>query len=362
MGSGLRIKRCALQIKGFIIVLQVLPRSKIIDHEFLNDVKDFFSERRAGHLSKWLYSDPLYPGDKACGAVVWQRIIEDARNGSDYYVFRDEEEIINSSLAKISGLFASGYRLIDLGPGSADAVKQKVIPIIESADNNIQEYVAVDVCKTTLDNAVSKINKLFKSLETEKFCKDFFKDTFFYGSPSPCIGEVAVFFGLTLGNMTIDPRVKGLPELLLTDWLNKIRSHFSTKQNYLIVTQDINNEPISLKKAYKACAPYYYPLLHRIYRDIEISEGYNPDSFHLEVDYFPETKACALCFVADASMEFCIEDEYFSIAQGQRLYFHNAFKFDIQTFINCANMAGFDVVFTERLPGNPCVLHALKAR
>jgi hypothetical protein len=63
--------------------------------EFLQDVADFFAMRRSGHLSKWLYSNPKFEGDKACGVDAWEKVARAARNGDAYYVFRAEKAIID---------------------------------------------------------------------------------------------------------------------------------------------------------------------------------------------------------------------------------------------------------------------------
>ncbi len=327
--------------------------------EFSRDVCDFFAERRAGHMSRWLYSTTQYSGDKACGAEAWQRAIADAKNGSAYYVFQKEREIIRHSIPIVRDIFAQDCRFIDLGPGSTDAVQHKIIPFIESAGDNITEYACVDVCAETLTMAAAEVAGKFPSIQTSLMCKDFIQDAFRYGKP--CNQEVAAIFGLTLCNMAIDPRVTKLPEYQLAACLKRLQSHFTAKERYILITQDINQDIVKLREAYLALREHYTSVLYRIGRDLSVSGDYDPENFVMEVDYFPETQACALCFVAKKTMHFSIDDEHFDIRKHDRFYFHNAFKFDIDTFVGSAKRVDLQLVHSEKAENNPCVLHIFKS-
>ncbi len=328
------------------------------NYDFSIDVKDFFSERKSGHMSKWLYSVPMFEGDKACGANVWAEMVEISKHGGDYYVFHEEKQIIKNALPKIKEIFVPNSRLVDLGPGSIDALTDKIIPILQGIGSNICEYTAVDVCNKILKMAELEVSKRFCFLKTSSICKDFFNEDFTYGDLVN--NEVAVIFGLTLYNMSIDPRIKYLPERMLTSWLINLKNH-SKDNSYLVVTQDTNNDYKSLNLAYRAIEKYFYPLLHRISRDIYIYGEFDPYAFTMEVDFFPDTQACAMCFIPQKNMSFEIDGEKFNINKGNRFYFHNAFKFNVETFKQSANRAGFDIVHTEKSQGNSCVLHILKS-
>lgn len=331
-----------------------------IQAEFSQDIADFFAGRRAGHLSKWLYSNPQFEGDKARGAETWKRVIEAAKHGSDYYVFLKEKSIIRHAVPRLKDIFSQSLRMIDLGPGSEEAIRDKVMPFVHAYAPNVREYVGVDVSRDTLTMAKNEVLAAGLPMEAGSLERDFIQDQFFYGDRTN--REVAAIFGLTLCNMTIDPRVPGLPSKLLTSYFQRLQSHFNSKENWLMVTQDTNQDPASLARAYETITDHYMRLLYRIQRDTPVTSGFDPEGFRLEVDYFDATQACALCFVPEKDMAFSIGDESFALKKGQRLYFHNAFKFDEPTFLSAARSAGFDVVQSVREKENPCVLHVLKAR
>ena len=325
--------------------------------EFSQDILDFFQERRAGHLSKWLYSVAQFTGDPVNGTSAWAHVVVEAKQGSPYYPFRDERSVIQYAAEKVAGYFPPSTRLIDLGPGSEDALKNKVFPILKAANHNISEYVAVDVSTESLDMAMENVSSCFPNLGIKSSHHDFILDNFTYGFGPLC--EASVFFGLTLFNLPIDPRVKNLPERLLISQIQRIASHMTADKKYLLVTQDTNQNLDTLHKAYMAISPYYRPLLYRIVRDLNVQGDFDPRAFTLDVDFFEETKACSVCFVAQKDMRFSIDGQNQIVRKNQRLYFHNAFKFSPDTFKNCAQQAGFDVIDTIVQDRNPCILHIL---
>jgi len=265
--------------------------------EFTRDVIDFFSGKRAGHLSKWLYSNPRFPGDKACGVDAWAQVAHDARDGSPYYVFRAEEDIINAAAPCMQNMVVNrGARIIDIGPGSLDAVRGKMSPIIRAFETAVREYVAVDVSEKSLSVAQAEVARAFPFLNASTIRSDFIQDKFSYGQKIR--DEIAVLLGLTLCNLPVDPLVSGLPERMLTSSLNRIRAHFSGQNNHLIITQDMNQNTNTLRSAYTTREPVYMTLPHLIARDVPISGDFDPTGFNLDIEFIPQTQACAMSFVS----------------------------------------------------------------
>lgn len=330
------------------------------DGAFAQEVIDFLRGNRSGHLSKWLYSVPMFPGDRANGSEAWAQVAHEAKQGGPYYVFRDEERIIQDALPFLGTLFKKNTRLVDLGPGSEDALKNKVFPVMQGNAGLISEYMAVDVSTQSLAMAKNGVSKEFPGIKPVGIQGDFIQERFAFGAPVS--NEVALFFGLTLCNLPIDPRVQGLPEKMLVASFEQLKSHFTAPEGYLVVTQDVNQTLETLRAAYLTRKPVYETLLHRIVRDLDVSGEFDPSGFSLDIDFFAETQACAMCFVARHDMDFSVEDRGINIKKDQRLYFHNAFKFHSDFFVNCARKAGFDLVQTVSRPDCQCHLQILKVR
>jgi uncharacterized SAM-dependent methyltransferase len=251
-------------------------------------------------------------------------------------------------------------RIIDMGPGSRDAVRDKLFPVISAFGKSAKEYIAVDVSEKSLLGAKEEVAVAFPHVQANVIHADFVQDNFRFGKSIPV--ELATLFGLTLCNLPVDPLVAGLPEKMLTASLSRIRTHFASASRNFVITQDANQDLESLRRAYMAQKELYLTLPHLMLRDLPIKGKFNPDGFDVDVEFIPSTQACAVSFIAKEAMQFSIKDENFQVKRGQRLYFHNAFKFDVATFTRCIRNAGFDVLETVVQAKNPCVLHVLKAR
>ncbi len=338
--------------------VQLLQAYRDVNPCFLQDTVDWFTGRRAGHMSPWLYSVPQYDGDRANGSVEWAKVVQEAKNGSDYYVFSEEERIIRESLPDIAALSGRPISLIDLGPGSADAFNNKVAPVIRSLRGSVCKYIPVDVSTLSLDVVESASHAIFPDIAVQQVRKDFLQEKFTYAATAS--RTVSTFFGLTLFNLQIDPRITGLPESVLASSLTRLKGHHKTRDNYMLLTQDSTQNVDKLVTAYTACQEYFKPLLHRIARDFQVTGNYDPDAFDFGTQFFPETSAFSMYFSPTENMNFTIEGQPVSLKKGQKLFFHNAFKMTPDRFLRTAHDAGYEPVRTITEPNNNHVLHILK--
>lgn len=329
-----------------------------VNQELLRDTLDLFSNRRAGHMGKWMYSYPLFEGDPVRGAELWAKVIENAKNGSPYYVFNDERTLIQKASPQIASYLTQNYSLIDLGPGSRDAFTGKIEPIIK-AGIHAREYIGVDISTSILDDIERQVQQSYPFISAKTVNTDFFEAAFKYPSAQPA--ELSVLFGLTLFNLCIDPRIAGLPEQLLSSYLNRLASHFRTENGLLVITQDTNQDPEALAKAYETNRTYQCTLLHRIARDLPIDGNYDPNGFELVMEFHPDTKAYSMSFQATKPMRFSIDGELFNVEKNERFYFHNCFKFSAEQFIDITRQSKLDHVemITD---GTTSVLHVLIPR
>jgi len=333
---------------------------KIPQTTFSEDTVDWFRKQRSGHMAKWLFSSPKFDGDKACGATVWEKVIAQAKTNSDYYVFQDELSIINAALPKLKNHFKSPLTLVDLGPGSKDAIESKTCPIISELHSLVRQYISIDTNQDFLKSAHQIISGYYPQVANGSLCLDFIEDSFRF--PAKENTTVGLVFGITLCNMLIDPREKDLSIFLLASSFRRLRSHFSTAEGYLIITQDTNQDERKLKAAYTAISEYFYPLLHRIRRDLAVFGNYDPKNFSLDLQFIKETKAFSVSFVADKKMTFTVDGNLINLKAGDRLYMGNSFKFDKTQFLEVANSAGFSHIETIEQPNNPCILHIMKTK
>lgn len=335
--------------------MKILNRNLSYDYnrDFAKDARDFFSKRLSGHIGTWRYSEPLYQGDVVNGMQKWAEFVESARNGSAYYVYRDELEVIEKSKIYIEAL--GDITLIDLGPGSKEAILEKPGFYMNNLQT-IKSYVGVDIVPEIIQRTQNIIQTNFPKIDYYGVYADFYKDRFMYpikGTP------VMVMFGQTLMNLPIDPFNKELVEKMLLFRLKQLKLSLNDG-GYLIVTQDMNQNEKSLYDAYMEEADFDLNLLERIKRDVP-TINFEPEAFRFEPYFVLETGAAAHTFIAKKDMVFTIENEEMKISKDDRFFMHNTFKFTPEVFIDMAQKAGFkskSVIITEN---NNIALHLLES-
>lgn len=343
---------------------RVIPLQKAVPLRqyttFYDDVVDWFHLARVGHMAKWLFSSPEFEGDKACGATIWEKVISSAKSGSPYYIFKDEQEIIAAALPLLRKHFRTPLSLVDLGPGSKDAIISKTCPIISELKGFVRQYISIDSNQDFIKSSNQIISSYYPEIANGGLCLDFLEDSFRYPSKEPT--TVALVFGITLCNMLIDPRQDALPSLLLASYFDRLRSHFSNTNGYLVITQDTNQDPRKLLAAYSAISEYFSPLLHRISRDLNVFGDYDPELFSLEMEFIPKTKAFAVSFVTKENMTFTVNGSLIDLKKNTKLYVGSSFKFDKENFLRAAQSSGFSLIETVENTNNPCLLHILKVK
>lgn len=324
------------------------------DAAFAKDIRDFFSGRRSGHIGTWRYSEPLFKGDKVNGMYYWAEFVKNAKSGNSYYVVNDELEVIKALSGYIADLIKEEVAIVDLGPGSEEALYQKVCPFIKALD--IKNYIGIDIVPECLERTRVSLNKYDTSISFDKTNADFYEDIIDLKSQTK---NLMVMFGQTIFNLPIDPRIKNLPELVLQSRLSRFYKHLRGN-GYLIVTQDCNQDPDSIYNAYMTEANFDLNLLYRIKRDLPVSDGFDPNGFYFEPKFFPDTGAASHTYIAKNNMQFELAEEVFFIPKSQQFFMHNTYKFRPDKFLDVALNAGFKRLATEISSDKKIAIHLLK--
>lgn len=322
---------------------------------FAKDIRDFFSERRSGHVGIWRYSEPLYDGDKVNGMWHWSQYIKKAKAGNAYYVPNGEIQALHALLKNIRGHVKGEAAVIDLGPGSEEALLGKVMPVIEALSS--KHYIGVDIVPELLD----RMEKSFKShapyIQFSGINADFYQDKIKLPSDKTLVMAI---FGQTIINLPIDPCVEKLPDMVLGSYFKRFHSHLNGN-GFFIAAQDTNQNEEDFHDAYMTGADFHLNLLYRVARDLPISESFDPDAFGFKITFFKETGAMAYTYVCQKPMTFELEGETFALTKGQEFYLHNSYKFKADRFVSIAKNSGFDLVETQFDSDNRVAVHLFKA-
>lgn len=327
------------------------------DRFLLKDALDFFSGRKSGHMGTHAYSEPKFANDPAGGAVYWRAFIKMVR---DYYLLAEEADLIakfaraaNDVFLDSNGQAIANSHFVDLGPGEREAVWLKTLPFIQ-ASTRPRGYLAIDTNPAFAEAAAQLVDDETSVKSAEAQTRDFLRDMLEVNFPSPVI---FLLFGGYLCNLASNGKSSAA----------KLRSNFDSLRNnmsrndYLVVTQDTNNDEASLLRAYDhpVVGQFMLSVLHRIKRDLT-THNFNPEDFSARIYWDKEHKTLKVSAVADKSMAFTIGGHPFSVIKGTELCISNSYKFPLTTFIDAAREAGFESRSTFN-PNSRIALHVLQA-
>jgi uncharacterized SAM-dependent methyltransferase len=190
------------------------------------DFFDLFTSNQAKDLLKYAYQDPS--------------LYDAVTNSPDYYLFRDEVQLIQQHKDQLSEHLSGIKTLVELGPGSENGLSQKTLPLLNCAQD-LHKYVAVDISQNYLEEIgpfIKSKTNLEVNLVQANFVEDSLKQI---SSPEP---KALIMLGSTLGNFN---------NFETSSLLNRLSQEVRPSDR-LIITIDTNQNPVSLTAAYNSKA------------------------------------------------------------------------------------------------------------
>lgn len=330
-------------------------------NRFLIDTINLFSGERSGHMSRYAYTHGKNKTDPARGAVYWKEFIAES---SDYYMYREERDLIQSNAQKIIAHLPDNISVIELGPGESRALREKTVPLLRAfnnaAGNNQQakkltEYIALDISSGFANGAKSRIDKQLR-VPTSSIVSDFTADGL---SVSTQATPVMTIFGGTLMNASV---VKGYnPEYALKSYLDNVKNIVGP-DGYVVLTQDTNFDKDDLIKAYThdKAEKAALSIMHRMERDLD-TRNFSGYDFAHTIRWNPYLSLLSLNAVSKVDKVIKIGGVTFTLKKGDEFPLVNAFKYTTESFNRVVKDAGFEVVDTiQNGQENRIALHVLR--
>jgi uncharacterized SAM-dependent methyltransferase len=197
-----------------------------MDHNTKQDYFSFFTKPEGADMLPYAYLDPHN---------AYDQLIKDC---PDYYLFQDEVENITHNQEILEKHLSCITSVVEIGPGSTHAVRNKTLPILNLI-NNLHHYYAIDYCKTYLEESCNLIQKSLPNTKVIGLEADIMELNNFK-IPELLNPKVFLFLGSTIGNFNATQQryiIKQLSNLMHND-------------DILIFTFDTNADKESLLKAY----------------------------------------------------------------------------------------------------------------
>lgn len=343
-------------------IVNIMPESLTssstrVDDLFLQDTLDLFAARKTGHMNAYAFNEPdiSISNDPVRGGEYWTQMIAAC---PAYYLIQKEAEVIREFSALIGGFLPQGLTSVDLGPGESSAVLKKTIPFNREL-RNIHDFISVDI-NGSFARQAARLVKNILSVPTSSMQGNFLAR----GVALPSQNKtVATLFGGLLCNA---PHGEELPGYMhLRDSFEILSQNFKVG-DYLVITQDTNQQRDALLKAYShpLMGKYILSVLHKIKRDLP-TENFNPDLFEFVEKWDPQEELLSLNARLRADVHphsFKIAGIPFTMTHNRLVPLVNSYKFSANKFVVAAESAGFVGRRMYQLPGNPIVIHVLEYR
>lgn len=216
------------------------------DQQILNDYLSFFTKNDGADLLQYVYME---------SSDLYDNLI---KNCSNYYLCKDEIEIISKSKNELEQYLSNITDIIEVGPGSAHAVNNKTLPILSYA-KNLKRYHAIDYSKSYLESACTLIKSKCPNLNIFQIEADLIQLDSVKISSTKGSNKAALFLGSTLGNFN-----EAKQENIIKQFASLLDIN-----DLFILTVDTNQDKDSLLKAYSndyfydftmGCLKYYAKL------------------------------------------------------------------------------------------------------
>lgn len=316
------------------------------EKEFVQAIFGLLTETLSGHMERWEYGPPEYAGDPAAGSVFWAEFI---RKTNSYYLLNGEEllikEAINSSALDILSKLRT---VIELGPGSKDALNKKTIPFL-SACTDLRSYIAVDSEISQSENATKQIHDKYKLLSTNVIEQSF--ETLSVNVPR--LGPTGIImWGCTLGNIPGHSGRNPYDHLLLS--LKRLNSAIHSG-DHIFISFDTEDNEQSIIEAYNhpLLSSCFLSPLHRLVRDNLVTGNIDPYKWKHESIWIPETMQCAHTIHPTENQDFELCGTKIFIPKNKKFITNNSYKFSSNTIISAAKSAGFSA---ETIQNGPMAL------
>jgi uncharacterized SAM-dependent methyltransferase len=239
----------------------------------------------------------------------------------DYYLFREEAQLIAQSSDILADCLQKVETVIELGPGSENGLALKTLPLL-SYGAKIHKYIAVDISQSYLEKIGTYVQQ-HSSLNVELQCTDFVENKLnyiHYSGP-----KAIVVLGSTIGGFDKNTRRKCLKNI----------SDAANQEDLFIITIDTNHDEESLLRAYggKANNNFICDILNYYAKfNSDFAQYLSCFEFQVELDNSSTTMVHSN-FVALKSFSFDIP-EYgnVNIKRGQKFQLVRSSKFSEEEF------------------------------
>jgi len=253
----------------------------------------------------------------------------------EYYPTRTELGILQDNAQEIAECIGPECLLVEPGSGSS----YKVRTLLDTMQP--QAYIPMDISKTHLIEAASKLSGDYPWLEVHASCIDFTEKLHLPDELPEVDKKVAFFPGSSIGNFEPSDAVH-----FLTDMAEMVE-----QDGGLLIGVDLKKDKTILDAAYNDAsditADFNLNLLNRI--NEELQGEFDLSKFEHHAFYNEARGRIEMHLISTVAQEVTVDNTAIQFSKGESIHTENSYKYSIAEFQALASKAGFtaDRVWTD---------------
>jgi uncharacterized SAM-dependent methyltransferase len=293
-----------------------------------HDLIKLFRDKGDGTYVEYITLFPQVFTDKS---DKWANFITEKSN---YYLYRDEIQLINEKNPIINKLLNDYHHFIEIGPGSNDAMQQKSLKALSNL-TQIKSYISIDINQSYSNNAASLMKQAYPSIATAAVACDLnHSGASFVPMLKHLDQKVFISFGCMIMNQntieSVHAFIKNLADLM-------------NKGDLIVLGVDTNQDASSALKAYEGNENMDLDILRYFHHKYKLLY-FDPEQFELVSEWIQDD-AKQVSFIkfnaqAKSDQEFEWRNDgmngeggmKFSIRKGEKLYLFRTNRFKVEFF------------------------------
>lgn len=303
--------------------------------DIAHDAVALFTGQKQGHMERWEYGPSLFQGDPAGGSDHWADLV---RHPGQYYLTNGDADTISWAVKQdeLLMLVSDVESVMELGPGSHEAIVKKTIPFLNGCPK-LKQYIAVDA---TLEQAADAARTVKDVLAVEAGVRS---QNYMSAPIEPIDGKKSaiVMWGSSLGN--IDGTANSNPFQKLAKMLDNFKAGLQSG-DLMILCVDTEHDEKKVLSAYSepSLRAQILSVVHRLKRDGYATGRFDPKVWRHESAWFPEVGQCAHMIYPLFDQTINIAGRTIQIPAWRRFISNNSYKFSPEIMIRASRSAGLD--------------------
>lgn len=245
----------------------------------------------------------------------------------EYYPTRTEMSILEANAGEIAECIGPECLLVEPGSGSS----YKVRTLLDAVKP--QAYIPMDISKTHLIQAASKISDDYPWLTVHASCIDFTEKLHLPDALPEVNKKVAFFPGSSIGNFEPQDAVHFLDDV----------AKMVGQGGGLLIGVDLKKDKSILDAAYNdarnVTADFNLNLLTRV--NAELNGGFNLDKFDHHAFYNDGLGRIEMHLVSSSEQRIMLDKTQIHFKSGESIHTENSYKYTVEEFQALAAQAGF---------------------